>query len=229
MVIIRECDEMGREFFPTDPEEKSKSKLMNDHLKHVTRPNGSIDWEAFELGYFSHRIIEELSSDNDSSSGDSYDNTDIDCVFLYSTPGNTRRGDIFVYLPPLVARRKEVFLLVSASVSEMDVFAYDVRRCESSYTEKVEINFLRGKLVVSFTGREADIIMAPCSPGEKVCIQHPKGVKEIFHTYVVVLEEFGVKISFTSFEMDVLKFLNVAPLQIQPNSWAFIWSFEVFL
>lgn len=45
--------------------------------------------------------------------------------------------------------------------------------------------------------------------------------------YVVVLEEFGVKVPFTRFEMDVLKFLNVAPSQIQPNSWAFIKCFEI--
>jgi hypothetical protein len=36
-----------------------------------------------------------------------------------------------------------------------------------------------------------------------------------------------VKIPFTSFEMDVLKFLNVAPSQIRPNSWAFIRGFEI--
>jgi len=45
--------------------------------------------------------------------------------------------------------------------------------------------------------------------------------------YEPVLEEFGVKISFTRFEMDVLRLLNVAPTQIRPNSWAFIRGFEI--
>jgi len=44
--------------------------------------------------------------------------------------------------------------------------------------------------------------------------------------YMVVLEEFRVTIPFMAFEMDVLKFLNVAPSQIHPNSWAFIRGFE---
>jgi hypothetical protein len=36
-----------------------------------------------------------------------------------------------------------------------------------------------------------------------------------------------VKILFTAFEMDVLMFLNVAPSQIRPKSWAFIRGFEI--
>ncbi len=59
-----------------------------------------------------------------------------------------------------------------------------------------------------------------CFPGEIVCVLRPKGVMEIFHLYGAVLEEFGVKIPFTLFEMDVLRLLNVAPTQIRPNSWA---------
>jgi hypothetical protein len=45
--------------------------------------------------------------------------------------------------------------------------------------------------------------------------------------YTVVLEEFSVKIPFSPFEMDVLKYLNVPPTQIRPNSWAFIRGFEI--
>jgi len=36
-----------------------------------------------------------------------------------------------------------------------------------------------------------------------------------------------VRIPFTLFQMDVLRFLNVAPTQIRPNSWAFISGFEI--
>ena len=61
--------------------------------------------------------------------------------------------------------------------------------------------------------------MTPWIPGEKVCIQRSKGVKdEMFHMYIMVLEDLGVRIPFTPFEMDVLKYLNVAPSQIQPNN-----------
>ena len=46
--------------------------------------------------------------------------------------------------------------------------------------------------------------------------------------YGTVLEEFGVRIPFTLFQMDVWRFLNVAPIQIRPNSWAFIRGVEIF-
>jgi hypothetical protein len=50
---------------------------------------------------------------------------------------------------------------------------------------------------------------------------------ESYFVYTTVLEEFGVKIPFTPFEMDVLRLLNVAPTQIRPNCWAFICGFEI--
>src|SRR4030066_1823515 len=37
----------------------------------------------------------------------------------------------------------------------------------------------------------------------------------------------GVRLPLTPFEMDVLKFLNVAPSQIRPNNWAFVRAFEI--
>ena len=45
--------------------------------------------------------------------------------------------------------------------------------------------------------------------------------------YGAISEEFGVKIPFTRFEMDVLRFLNVAPTQIRTNNWAFTRGFEI--
>jgi len=69
--------------------------------------------------------------------------------------------------------------------------------------------------------------MKPCPPSEIVCVLRPKGVRDIFHMYGAVLEEFGVRIHFTLFLMDVMRFFNVAPTQIRPNSWAFIRGFEI--
>jgi len=51
--------------------------------------------------------------------------------------------------------------------------------------------------------------------------------RNVPYIYIGVLEEFRVKIPFTPFEMDVLKFFNVAPSQIQLNSWTFIRGFEI--
>ncbi|KEH16385.1 hypothetical protein MTR_0202s0040 [Medicago truncatula] len=111
--------------------------------------------------------------------------------------------------------------------SDTECFSDDVQRYESTYNDQSKVDFFRSKIMVSSTMREEDIILTPCPPGEKVCTMRPKGVKEIFHMYGAVLEEFGVKIPFTLFEMDVLRLLNVAPTQIHPNSWAFIRGFEI--
>jgi hypothetical protein len=68
----------------------------------------------------------------------------------------------------------------------------------------------------------------PCSVDERVCDQKPRGAQdESFLMYMRVLEEFGVTVPFTEFEIGVLKFLNVAPSHIRPSSWAFIRGLEI--
>jgi len=78
----------------------------------------------------------------------------------------------------------------------------NVQSYHSMYDDQAKVEHFRSKKAVSSTG---------CPPGEIVCVLRPKSVKEIFHMYGVVLEEFGVKIPFTRYEMDVLRFLNVVP------------------
>jgi len=72
------------------------------------------------------------------------------------------------------------------------------------------------------------VVVLSCDLDERVRDQEMAGaLDKSFLMYIAVLEEFGVKILFTAFEMDILKFLNVAPSQILPNSWAFIRGFEI--
>jgi len=80
MIVIRECDERGRESRPVDPLERAK--LHRDYLRHAMRQNNVIDWEAYNSSYFGHLSMLDLSSERDSDDSD-----DSDCVFLYSTSG----------------------------------------------------------------------------------------------------------------------------------------------
>jgi len=196
MVVIRECDERGREILPVDPLERAK--LHRDCLRHATRPNGIIDWEAYGSSYFGHLAMPDLSSESDSDNSH-----DSDCVFLYSTSGK----EVVAYATPQMTRGKGV----SGSDVDTETFGDDVQSYHSMYSDQAKVEHFRSKNVVSSTGREEDVDLLPCPPGEIVCVLRPKGVKEIFHMYGAVLEEFGVKIPFTRFEMDVLRFLNVAP------------------
>jgi len=111
---------------------------------------------------------------------------------------------------------------------EMTQFAKEVMREYSLYLEEADVNFFWSKLDISATENEEDVVVTPCDEGERICDQRPEGiVDESFLMYMAVFEEFGVKIPFTTFKMDVLKFLNVAPSEIHPNSLTFIRGFEI--
>ncbi|AES78524.2 hypothetical protein MTR_7g032790 [Medicago truncatula] len=218
MVVVRECDERGRELPPSNPLDRQKLRLQC--LKHDTRKNGLIDWKVYDSTYFSHMNFSDISSESDCSKSD-----DSDCVLLYSTSGDSFGKEIVDISSSNMVPGKSTQL--ACQESDTECFSEDVQRYESPYNNQAKVNFFRSKLSVSSTKREEDIVLAPCPAGEKVCTMRPKGVKEIFHMYGAVLEEFGVKIPFTLFEMDVLRLLNVAPTQIHPNSWAFIRGFEI--
>ncbi|KEH33519.1 hypothetical protein MTR_3g045050 [Medicago truncatula] len=218
MVVVRECDEKGRELSPSDPLDRQKLRLQC--LKHAARKNGLIDWEVYDSTYFSHMNFSDISSESDCSESD-----DIDCVLIYSTPGDSFGKEIVDISSSNMVCGKSVQR--ACQESDTECFSDDVQRYESTYNDQAKVNFFRSKLLVSSTKREKDIVLAPCPAGEKVCTMRPKGVKEVFHMYGAALEEFGVKIPFTLFEMDVLRLLNVAPTQIHPNSWAFIRGFEI--
>jgi len=203
-----------------------RSNLFSASIKHATRPNGSVNWTVFEEGYFGHQVISSSSSGSHSDSDSSFDS---DYVFLYEKPGSPQGREICRYSPLEPIYKGKVLCLMSSSESEMEVFPEDILQPLYFYTDMQRIDHWRSKNPISSTGNEEDVVITPCAV-EKVCIQRPKGVvDEMYHMYLVVLEEFGVKIPFTAFEMDVLHFLNVAPSQIQPNNWAFIRGFEIQL
>jgi len=214
MVVIRDCYERGREVRPTDPLERAK--LQRDCLRHARQRNDIIDWEAYDSSYFGHMSFSDLSNESDSS-----DSHESDCVFLYSTLGK----EVIDHVSSPMSRGKGVPLL--GSEFDMENVGDDVQSYTSIYCDQARVNLFRSKNFVSSIGREEDIDLIPCPPSEIVCVLRPKGVKEIFHMYDAVLEEFRVKIHFTLFQMDVLRFLNVAPTQIRPNSWALICGFEI--
>jgi hypothetical protein len=48
-----------------------------------------------------------------------------------------------------------------------------------------------------------------------------------FHMYSSLIHEFNIFFPFTEFESSMLRVLNVALIQLHPNSWAFIKAFEL--
>jgi len=215
MVLIRECDDSGRVISPTNSVERDQ--LKRDCLRHATRLNGLIDWGAYELGLHGHNLFSDLSSDSDNSDGSG---SDSDCVFLYATLEMDPKGEICQvicpYNPSSSNSEGKVFPLTYFGDFEIEQFTEEVRREYSLYTDKPDIDFFRSKLDISAPGKEEDVVVLSCDVDERVCDQELVGaLDESFLMYMAVLEEFGVTIPFTAFEMDVLKFMNVASSQLQ--------------
>jgi len=153
MVVIRECDKRGREIYPADPLERAR--LQRECLKHATRPNGVIDWEAYNSSYFGHMTFSDLSSESGSD-----DSNDSDCVFLYATSGK----EIVACAKTEMPKRKGV---TSSEVeSDTEIFGDDVQSYTSIYSDQAKVNLFRSKNAVSATGREEDIELRSCPPGK---------------------------------------------------------------
>ncbi|KAI5399032.1 hypothetical protein KIW84_064412 [Lathyrus oleraceus] len=93
-----------------------------------------------------------------------------------------------------------------------DSFYSKVMSYDHSFIEEVDISRLRSLKNISSTRNEDDVVLEPCIPRERVCIVHPKGVKdEYFHFYDGVLDNFKIHLPFTDFESDLLRTLNISP------------------
>jgi hypothetical protein len=220
MVLIRECDGEGKLIQPSDPIEKEN--LRKACLRHATGADGVINWDAYYDGLFGEELFSDLSSESSANSG-----RDSDCVFLSATSGAAKEDECWEIRPLQGTSRVEGKRLPSRLIG-MSLFAEEVLLEDSLYVDVSVMDLFRSKFDISATGREEDVVLLSCDPDERVCDQEMAGEgDESYFVYTAVLEEFGVKIPFTPFEMDVLKFLNVAPTQIRPNSWAFIRGFEI--
>ena len=157
MVVIQECDERGREIYLADPLERAQ--LRRDCLRHATRQNSFIDWEAYDSSYFGHMTFSDLSSESSSDNSD-----DSICIFLYTTSGK----EIVARVSPQMMRGRGTAL--SEVESDTKTFGDDVQSYTSVYCDQARVNLFRSKNAVSATRHEEDIDMRPCSPGEIVCV-----------------------------------------------------------
>ena len=63
---------------------------------------------------------------------------------------------------------------------------------------------------------------------DRVCLQVPEP-QSWFYMYEEVVTVVGVKAPFTPFEIDLLRTLEVAPIQLHPNGWAHVRPFRSFV
>jgi hypothetical protein len=198
MVIIRELtDDTRGRHTPPLP----GSELMSQIRHHFTRANGSLNERGFYSEVFGFPVSSSDSEDS-SETGSTSTSSGSDCVII-SRSSFTGKNLVPKYFV----------------AGEMDV--------PSRFNSLEMIACLRK--VVKLCGGGADecqIIVDPVGEGELVTTKNTVE-PHYFYMYASVIQALNLWFPLTSFEGTVLRVLNVAPSQLQPNSWAFVKAFEL--
>jgi hypothetical protein len=96
----------------------------------------------------------------------------------------------------------------------------------SKYHSLDSIQILRGAVQFSGSGKESDVIIEPVGVDELVTAVNTSP-PHYFFMYGVVVQSFNLWFPLTSFEISLFRILNIAPIQLHPNSWGFIKAFEI--
>lgn len=181
MVLIRECD--GEGWVIPHATSTERDQFKRDCLRHATRPNGVIDWDAYELALHGKDMFSALSIDSDSSSS-----SDSDYVFLYAKSGTYLKGEfgpeICLFTPPPLEWQEETFLGFEL---EIESFAEKITSINSLYVEKGLVNFFRSEMDISSTGHKEDVEVMRCDEGKHVAIQRHVD-EEVFYMCAAALE-----------------------------------------
>ncbi|KAK2416528.1 hypothetical protein QL285_038917 [Trifolium repens] len=160
------------------------SALENQIRNHHTRADGSIDYD----GYFKSLLNAPLSY----SDLDSVKSSDSDCVIISPSSFTGKRRDT------------TLAVFVAQSVPEtMDD--------SSKYQTLESVLAFRRKTILFGTNVESDVVTEPVGEDEVVTdvnIQLP----HFFYMYTAVIKTFNIWFPFTSFEVSILRTMNIAPV-----------------
>jgi hypothetical protein len=70
--------------------------------------------------------------------------------------------------------------------------------------------------------------MIPINENECVCCPAAENEKPYIMMYHDLFSQIRVRFPFSSFQMEVLNYLQVASTQLHPNGWGFVQAFETF-
>jgi hypothetical protein len=96
----------------------------------------------------------------------------------------------------------------------------------SKFHSQDSVQALRGAIKLSGSGKECDVIVEPVDSNDlatMVNLEPP----HYFLMYGVVVQTFNLWFPFTPFEVSLLHTLNVAPIQLHPNSWGFAKAYQI--
>jgi hypothetical protein len=96
----------------------------------------------------------------------------------------------------------------------------------SKFHSPDSIQTLRGGIKLSGSGKECDVIVEPVDVSDLVTTVN-LDPPHYFLMYGVVVQTFNLWFPFTPFEVSLLHTLNVAPIQLHPNSWGFAKAYQI--
>jgi len=72
------------------------------------------------------------------------------------------------------------------------------------------------------------VSVRPCPPGEPICTDNQGSDGDPFcFVYAMMFKKVKLRFPFTRFERELLTELDIAPAQLHPNGWAFVWAYQI--
>ncbi|KOM24678.1 hypothetical protein LR48_Vigan2420s000100 [Vigna angularis] len=106
--------------------------------------------------------------------------------------------------------------------------AREVKELRSQFRSRAVItDWIENSCVLRTLGYHTCVKLIACREDERVCYGRENASDEFFYCYAALFYDLYVRLPFTTFQMDVLRTLNVAPSQLHPNSWGYVQAFGV--
>ncbi|KOM45688.1 hypothetical protein LR48_Vigan06g099400 [Vigna angularis] len=104
---------------------------------------------------------------------------------------------------------------------------HEVRQISSSFHHRRPFRDLIGNISLVKVAEDArHFKLAICQMTERVCHDRGNYPTDFFYVYATMFKDLKVLLPFLDFQMGVLRTLNVAPMQLHPNGWAFMQAFS---
>ncbi|KOM53562.1 hypothetical protein LR48_Vigan09g222100 [Vigna angularis] len=119
-------------------------------------------------------------------------------------------------------------LMSPISGDEYDWAASEVKGLMSQFRSRAVLeNWIENSCILRTLGYQTCVKLVACREDERVCHGRENSPSEFFYCYGSPFYDLYLRLPFTTFQMDVLRTLNVAPSQLHPNSWGYMQAFVV--
>lgn len=170
------------------------------------------------------------SGDSSVSAEASSDSRDSDASPMFEDEPAEHTGGVLGVVPSRPSPRRRKSLAPVGAAARAEGFSWVLRRVEDAPSNILSAEVLKRVVdvdnLVSGIGDD-EVEACACLPDERVFMRTMEDGGVCTYVYAVWFRELHLRLPFDSFEMEVLRELNVAPTQLHPNSWASLQAFRV--